>query len=70
MTVASGASTGVSTTQAVGGNVVIIEENLNPTNEDDRVYATLENNGKQVRINMLGVTASTTLTFNVLVFNI
>lgn len=70
VTVASGASTGVSTTQAVGGNVVIIEENLNPTNEDDRVYATLENNGKQVRINMLGVTASTTLTFNVLVFNI
>ena len=70
VTVASGASSGVSTTQAVGGNVVIIEENLNPNNEDDRVYATLENNGKQVRINMLGVTASTTLTFNVLVFDI
>lgn len=70
VTVASGASSGVSTTQAVGGNVVIIEENLNPNNEDDRVYATLENNGKEVRINMLGVTASTTLTFNVLVFNV
>jgi len=70
VSVASGASTGVSTTQSIGGNVVIIENNLNPNNEDDRVYATLENNGKQVRINMLGVTASTNLTFNVLVFSV
>ena len=70
VSVTSGASTGVSTTESIGGNVVIIENDLNPSNPDERVYATLENNGKQVRINMLGVTASTNLTFNVLVFNV
>jgi hypothetical protein len=70
VSVASGASTGVSTTESIGGNVVIIENDLNPNNANERVYATLENDGKQVRINMLGVTASTNLTFNVLVFNV
>jgi len=68
--VSQGASTGVSTAQTPGGNVVIIENNLNPNTPDDRVTASLENNGTQVRINMLGVTASQALTFNVLVFNI
>ena len=68
--VADGASTGVSTSQTPGGNVVIIEENLNPNTPNNRVSASLENNGTQVRINMLGVTADGNLTFNVLVFNV
>ena len=70
VSIASGASTGISGVNTKGGNIVLIQENLNPFSDNQRAEAVLQNSGKQVRINLVDATASTSLTFNVLVFSL
>jgi hypothetical protein len=70
VSIANGGTTGISGVNTKGGNVVLILENLNPFTDNQRAEAVLENSGKQVRINLVDATASTALTFNVLVFQL